>query len=446
MTRHVVENMAGGIRETALKAGADDAECIVRKYDSMRIDIREGKVDGVQRREETSASLRVLKDGKEGMVFTTAPDESSYRVLARDALDCACLMPPAAGNRFSAARDPALAEELFDDAGLARSFEEKASLARSVEEAALSTDARIERVHKPSYYEQGRETAVASGGCLWSYEDTLFSLSVEAVARGEDESQSGYEYRVSRKMADLDPFLAGTGSAREALDLLGGGAPPTGSFPAVFPPKVAVDLISGLLSSFSAEEMIKKRSRLEGRRGEKVFADGLTLVDDGTLPWHPGSVAFDDERVPPVPRKIVDAGKVVGCFHTLKTAAIMAEEPTGNGFRHSLSSSPAPGPSNLFIPAGSRPVKALMPAGRAVRFTGLMGIHTMDQVSGDFSLGASGHVLEDGMSLRPFRNGTVSGNLFELMASLNAVGDDLTFYGSIGSPTLFFPSIIVSGS
>jgi PmbA protein len=105
-----------------------------------------------------------------------------------------------------------------------------------------------------------------------------------------------------------------------------------------------------------------------------------------------------------------------------------------------------PGPSNLYILEGAGPIASVIPSGTSLKFNSLMGTHMMDSVSGDFSLGAAGYILHDGEPVRPFRNGTVSGNLFDLMASLVAVGDDLSFYGSMGSPTLLFDSIIVSGS
>jgi PmbA protein len=105
-----------------------------------------------------------------------------------------------------------------------------------------------------------------------------------------------------------------------------------------------------------------------------------------------------------------------------------------------------PGPSNLYIQGGADTVDGMMPDGLAVQFNTLMGTHMMDKVSGDFSLGAAGFILQGGEAVRPFRNGTVSGNLFDLMDSLAAVGNDLVFYGSLGSPTLLFESVIVSGS
>ena len=154
---------------------------------------------------------------------------------------------------------------------------------------------------------------------------------------------------------------------------------------------------------------------------------------------------FDDERVPPVPRRLVDSGVVSGCLHTLKTAAKWSEVPTGSASRGTLAGAPVRGPSNLYIQEGAGPVDAVLPSGPSVRFTSLMGTHMMDRVSGDFSLGATGFFLHDGEPVRPFRNGTVSGNLFDLMTSLAGVGDDLTFYGSLGSPSLLFDSVIISG-
>jgi PmbA protein len=437
--------LAEKIQQSAIRAGADDAESIVRRSDSMKLEIKDGKLEGVQRREETSVALRVLKEGRIGFAFTTAPKEDRYGLLVSDAMESARLMPSLSENRFSDVAVHAPPEGLYDPIGLGRSFDEKKTLAVDMEEAVLGVGGKVYAAHKSSYHEQSRETSIASGGQTWSCEDTVFSLSIEAIAKHGGESQSGHEYRASKRLSDIDPVEVGQTAAGEAIDLLGGGRPPTGTFPAIFPPKVALDLLVPLIFSFSAEEMIKKRSRLAGRRGEKVFSGCLTIFDDGTLPWMTGTIPFDDERVPPVPRKLVDAGVVSGCLHSLKTSAVMSEQATGNGFRPAMTSAPVPGPSNFFIENGLSPVEGIAPSGRSVRFSSLMGAHTIDQVSGDFSLGASGHLLEGGEVVSPFRNGTVSGNLYKLMGSLEATGNDLTFYGSMGSPTLLFGSVVVSG-
>ena len=441
-----IENIASGIEEAARGAGADEAECMVRRVHSLRIEVKNGKPEGVRRNEETSAALRVLLDGRrEGFAFTTAPDKAGFKDFARDAIDAARLLPAMEENRFSNAATIGSKKDLFDAKGFEISFENKVLLAAEVEAAVLDTDERIEQAHKPAFGQQHRSTSIASGGRIWSYEDSVFSLSAQAVARSGEESQAGHDYQVSRRFSDIEPGQVGRNAAREAVELLGGSPPETGTYPALFPPKVALDLLGALISSFSAEEMQKGRSRLTDKRGERFFSEALTIVDDGTMPWRIGSIPFDDERVPPVPRRLVDSGFISGCMHTLKTAAKWAEEPTGSASRGALTSAPVPGPSNLYIQAGTGPIETIVPSGPSVRFNSLMGAHMMDSVSGDFSLGASGYILYDGEPVRPFRNGTVSGNLFDLMASILGVGDDLTFYGSLGSPTLLFDSVIVSG-
>jgi len=447
MSTSDVEKIAFGIEEAARRAGADEAECMVRRIHSLRIEVKDGKPEGVRRSEEISAALRVLLDGKrEGFAFTTAPGEAGFTDLARDAIDAARLLPSLEENCFSSADNIGSVEGLYDAHGLEISFENKVLLAAEAEAAVMDADERVSQAHKPAFHQQRRDTAIASGGRVWSYEDSVFSLSVQAVARWGEESQSGYDFSVSRRISDILPEQVGRTAGSEAVQLLGGLPPETGTFPALFPPKVALDLLGALVSSFSAEEIQKGRSRLAGRRGERLFSEVLTIIDDGTIPWRTGSAPFDDERVPSVPRKLVDSGIVSGCMHTLKTAARWSEEPTGSASRGSLTGAPAPGPSNLYIQEGARPIAAVVPPGTSVRFNSLMGTHMMDRVSGDFSLGAAGYILHDGEPVRPFRNGTVSGNLFDLMASLVGVGDDLSFYGSLGSPTLLFESVIISGS
>lgn len=442
-----MEKTAAQIEDMACSSGADEAECIVRRVHSLRIEVKEGKPEGVKRTEETSAALRVLVDGKrEGFAFTTAPDNAGSADMVRDAIDAARLLPRSEDNCFSSSEIIGPEAGLYDPDGLDIPFDNKVLLAAEAEASVLEADERVEQAHKPAFGQQHRITAIASGGRTWSYEDSVFSLSAQAVARDEEKSQSGYDFTASRRYSDLSASQVGHNAAVEAVQLLGGLPPETGTFPALFPPKVALDLLEALISSFSAEEMQKGRSRLVDKRGEKLFSDTLTLVDDGTMPWKTGSVPFDDERVPPVPRQLVDRGVIKGCMHTLKTAAKWSEDPTGSAERASLTSAPSPAPSNLYIRKGDSPIDKAVPSGTCLKIGSLMGAHMMDRVSGDFSLGATGYILHDGEPARPFRNGTVSGNLFDLMASLVAVGDDLTFYGSLGSPTLLFDSIIVSGS
>ena len=174
-----MEKTAAQIRDTACRSGAQEAECIVRNVHSLRIEVKNGKPEGVKRTEETSAALRVLVDGKrEGFAFTTAPDENSFADMTHDAIDAARLLPPSEDNCFSSSEVMGPGIGLYDPDGFEISFENKVQIAAELESAVLEADKRIEQAHKPAFGQQRRTTAIASGGHTWSYEDSIFSLSV----------------------------------------------------------------------------------------------------------------------------------------------------------------------------------------------------------------------------------------------------------------------------
>jgi len=441
-----LSEIALSIREKARKTGADDAECFVRRVQSLNIEVQDGRIDGIRRADETSVALRVLVDGRPGFSFATNPEGDTVTGMVEDAIGAARLVPPGEENLFSTASSPGTSESILDMTGLDLELEAKVQLAIEQEKHGLNADSRVVKIHKPSYAEQYRSTVIASGGEVWSYDDSTYSIGTQAIAEEGGESQSGYEYSVSRKFSDLDAAQVGEKAGLEAARLLGGTSPETGTYRALFPPKTAINIIGVLLASFSADEMQKGRSRLSEKMGEKLFSSGITLVDDGARPWGLGTTPFDDERVVPIPRKLINAGVVNGCMHTLKTAGKWGVEPTGNGFRGSTSSIPMPGSTNLYIEPGPGSVVSALDGERTVQLVNLMGIHTADRVTGDFSVGASGFIVEKDLKKRPFRNGTISGNIFELLSMVIEVGDDLIFYGSTGAPSILVESVVVSGS
>lgn len=439
-----LKDLVARLEERAVIAGAERAEAIARSSRNLLIEVKEGRTEGMRRTTEVSAALRVIVDGRMGFAYATEPGEEGIGKMVADAVAGAKLLSPSHENRFSTSSQPGRAEDIFDLTGINLAIDRKVAVALAVERAVLESDRSITKAYKPSYSEGYRTSAISSGGEVWSYEDVQYSIGVQAIAEKGGASQTGYEYRVSRRFGDLSPKDVGGAAAAEAVGLLGGDQPDSGRYPAVLPPRTAVSFLGVLASSFSAEEVQKGRSRLAGRIGDRVFSPALTLTDDGTVTGGVGTVPFDDERVPPRPRQLVEEGVVRGFLHSLKTSAKEGTEPTGNGFRSSLSAHPVPGTTNLILRGGSSPWGG-GPPGTSVQLVSLMGVHTADRVSGDFSLGVSGYVLRDGERVRPFRNGTVSGNIFDLFSSIAAVGDDLTFYGSVGSPSLVAESVVISG-
>jgi PmbA protein len=441
-----IRELADAIRSDALAAGADDAECFVRRSVSMRLEVQDGKVAGVRRGNDLAAAVRVLAGGRPGFSYATDPEKDSIRGMIDDALQSAKLVAPSDENIFSPADVPGTVEGLVDQAGLDVELDEKVRLTLAQEETALAHDERVTQVHRPAYSESFRTTGIASGGFAWSYDDSAFSMSTQAVAGDASGSQTGYDWAVTRRFSDLDPETIAITAARDAVDLLGGEPPETGTYVTLLTPRVAIDILGVLTSSFSADEMQKGRSRLAERAGEKVFSSQLSIVDDGSLAYGIGSAPFDDERVPPVTRSLVEDGVVSGKLHTLKTAAREGQPPTGNASKGDVSASPAATGTNLYVKPGPGPLDMHLAGKTVMKITSMMGIHTADRIAGDFSVGAAGFLIEDGQVVRPFRNGTVSGNIFELLADVVAIGDDLVYYGSTGSPSILVAGTVVSGN
>jgi PmbA protein len=440
-----VGTLAVRLRDAALAAGAGQAEALVRFTESLVVEVEKGRAEGVRRNRETACALRVLKDGRLGMSYAAGPRASDLSLIAADALAAARLVPP---TELAAFPPPAAgtAPGIDDREGWAVPGGEKTALACEVEAAALRADGRVKRTFKPAFSGRRRVTALCSGrSAPVSFADTVFTLSVEAVAEDGEETQTGWEHASARTLAELAPGKVGGAAGAMAAAMLGGVPPATGEYACLFPPRVAVELLSSLASAFSAEEVFRGRSPLAGKIGERVFSPLLTLRDDASIAGRVGSVPFDDEGTRPLPRELVSAGVVQAFLHDLRTAAREKAAPTGNGFRGSLASSPVPVPSNLVLLPGSVPLDPFAAGERVARVEEVMGSHTIDHVTGDFSLGAAGFLLFPREAPVPFRNAAVAGNLFTLFADLAAVGDDLDFRGDTASPSLLAGTVVLTG-
>ena len=184
---------------------------------------------------------------------------------------------------------------------------------------------------------------------------------------------------------------------------------------------------------------------LAGRLGTSVASSAFSLVDDGTLPGRMGTSPFDAEGVPTRRTVLVDKGVACSYLYNLQYAQKDGVASTGNASR-GMSSLPDVGTSNLILEAGISSQGALIESVQSgFLVTELMGLHTLDPVSGDFSLGAKGIEIKKGVLSRPVSGVTIAGNLLELLNKVVAVGNDFEFFGSTGACTLVVDDIAVAG-
>jgi PmbA protein len=221
---------------------------------------------------------------------------------------------------------------------------------------------------------------------------------------------------------------------------------PAGRYPVILHPEVAVDLLGLVAGMLSAEAVLKQRSLFAGKLGQAIASPLLTLVDDGRLPSGLGSEPWDGEGLPTRRNVLIQNGELQTYLHTLKTAAEMGVEPTATAGR-GLGSNPGITLFNLFPLAGSSsPEDLYRQVGHGVLITEIMGLHTVDPVSGDLSVGASGIRIRDGVLAESVDKMTFAGNLRDFLTRIAALGNDLHWYGSSAGLSILLEDMALGGA
>jgi PmbA protein len=434
-----LDALATGALDRFRKSGAE-AEVYLSRSEDRSLARREGALDAVEAGESLGAAVRVVRDGRAGFAAAGGADAALLdslhaRALAQlpfaEAEKGRALPKPVAG-----ASDPALEATLWDETLFTRPWAEvEERLAEA--EAACRADGRVRRVLRADYGESRGEVLIANTlGLRVRERGGSAHVSVAAAAESGAETHVAESYHSSRRAASLDFAEAGREAAWHASALLGAGAAPSGRRPVVFHSRVGAEFLELFAQLLSAEEVQAGRSLLAGRVGRQAASPLVTLRDEPRRPGGPASAAVDDEGLPTADRSMLERGVLRDLFHDTLTAAREGHASNGCAYRGSYEETPAPGPSNLILlPGADAPETLLAGAPGGLLVLDVLGMHMVDPVSGEFSVGVSGLRVEKGAAGRPFKGAMLSGNLMDLLARVDAVGSDLRFHGPYACPS-----------
>jgi PmbA protein len=318
----------------------------------------------------------------------------------------------------------------------------------AMEREAFAVDLRIKRIRKAQAGFADAETLIMNtNGAEVFYQSTACSSSIEVVAEEKGESQSGSEFDVSRYYRKLEIEEVGRKAARRALDLLGAKHIDSIKAPVLLEATVAQEFLGLMASGFSAESVQKKRSLFINKLDNVVASPAITVLDDGLLEGGLGTAPCDDELVPLKKKTVIDKGRLALFLYNTYTANKDKTVSTGNGMRGGFKGIPGVGITNLSIEPGKEPLEALIRSvGRGLFVTEVMGMHTANSISGDFSVGATGFWVEQGRKAYPVREITIAGNILDLMKNIDVVGSDIRFSGRIGCPSLLVKELSIGGT
>jgi PmbA protein len=434
----------------ALRAGrVGTAEVLVRDALSGSVETKEGALEVVTARGERGLGVRVLDGQRIGFAHTSDLALPGIETCVDQARRMATITEPDEDLRIAGTPLDTVDLDIYEPGLDERPLADRGAIALAVEKAARSVDPRITHFRKTSYSDADVTTVLATTqGVRASYRESFCGAMTSAVATQDGERQIGYHGEGARRMAELDPEAVGARAAQRALEKLGAKPFPTQKLPVVLDPWMAMSLLGAISPLFSADNVLKGRSLFAGKVGERVANERVSIVDDARRRGGLRSAPFDGEGVATTTRILVEHGVLRGYLVNLKTARKLHGAPMGNARRGSYASPSRIGPSNFYIEAGSDDPGALVRRlDRALTVTSLLNLHTIDPVSGEFSLGATGTYLEKGAPMYPVQGITIAGNLTHLLSSISGVGTDLTFGASgMGSPTLVIAELSVGGT
>ena len=301
----------------------------------------------------------------------------------------------------------------------------------------------------------GRGLLVASveAGAYTSENVVLNTRGVDAAERGTGMSVmlelkkgdgTGFSFDVSRSLlGDVQLYRVVDEAARLTLDAAGAEKlGETFKGPVLFDPVTVAPLLNMILSqAFNGELVVEKYSPLTGKLGEHVLGS-LTVYDDGTIPGALGTSLYDAEGVPRRRTTLAERGVVKGFLHNTYTAARMGTTSTGNASRGSRI---GVSHSNLVVEPGSEPWESLLGGARLVARGFLLSVHTVNYVTGNFSVVASNPYLVDGGEEKPLKPVTLAGNFYELSAGIVPGRRLRHTYMAVATPPLLVDGVTVSG-
>jgi len=444
LDQSALTDLAERLVAAAGRAGADAADALAVRSVSLAVEVREGAVEESERSEGDDVGLRAFV-GRRQAVVSTNDVNANVAELAERAVAMAKAAPE---DPFAGLADPARLARAVPDLDLldpdlptVALLEERAQRA---ERAGLAVKGVTKSGGASASAGIGGMVLVTSHGFRGAYLSSGQSVSMTAIAGEGTAMERDYDYSSTLHGADLDPpEKVGRTAGERTVERLNPRKVKSKRVPVVFDRRIAGSLVSHLASAINGAAVARKTSFLKDRLGERLFRPGIHVIDDPLRRRGLRSRPFDAEGVATRRLAVVEDGVLASWILDSATARELGFASTGHAQR-GVSSTPAPGPSNLHLAAGSDTPEGLM-ADIAEGFyvTDLIGVG-VNQVTGDYSRGASGFWIENGKRSYPVSEVTIAGNLIEMFQTL-LPANDLEFRFGTNAPSVRVEGLTVAG-
>lgn len=445
-----LREIATGVVARAMKRGATAAEAVVRETTEFSTLVRLGQVETLKEAGSRAVGLRVFLGQRAASTYSSDLTPEGLERLVHGALD---LVEVTSEDPYAGLPEPSQLGSLTGDLKLyyqdvySLPPEQRIEYARRAESAALSTDSRIQNSDGGTFdASTGRKVLVNSLGFTGDYQGSYCSVGALPIARDASGGmQRDYWSSTTRTLAKLEsPESVGKKAAERTLRRLGARKIPSTRVPLVFDAENARSLLQNVFEAVNGDSVYRQSSFLEGKLGQKIAADNVTVIDDGTMPGGFGTSPFDGEGVPSRYTVVIENGVLKSYLLNTYTARKLGLHTTGNAAR-SLAGNPGIGYNNFFLQKGARATEQIIAdIKQGLYVIDLLGFG-VNLVTGDYSRGATGIWIENGELTYPVEEITVAGNLKDMLNNISEIGNDLEFRSSVACPTLRIDGMTIAG-
>jgi PmbA protein len=441
------EQRAAALVERARKAGADAADAIYIADASTGVQVRLGALEDVERSEGEEIGLRFFIGTRSATVSSSDLSEESLNALVERASAMAREAPedPWAGLAPEELLMRERGPEVDGDDGADPAPTELKARALEIEDAARAVAGVTNS--EGAGVSAGRSVialATSHGFCR-GYSTSGYSRSASVIAGAGANMQRDYAQHSTRHYLDLDaPDAIGRLAGERAVARLDPAKLSSGSMPVVYDPRVGSGLIGHLASAITGAAIARRTSFLLGKEDERIFAPGIVIRDDPHRVRGLRSKPFDGEGLPTRARDIVADGRVTGWIMENASARQLGLQPTGHATR-GVGGAPGASLTNTHMEAGSvGPDELIADITLGLYVTELIG-QGVNPVTGDYSRGASGFIIENGKIGPAVAEITIAGNLLDMFRAM-VPADDLQFRRAVNVPTLRIDGMTVAGA
>lgn len=426
----------------AKKGGANDAGARAYRVRDVSLDWRDGKMEKISESTTRGVNLQLYVDGRYSTVSTSDLRPDALKTFIEDNIALAKTISP---DPFRALPDPALykgqasVDLLTEDPKYGTvTADEGRRIAKAMHDAARAVKGADAFTSVTASFSSNlvENWMATSNGFSGASRSTIFYVSAGVSAKDADGRRpEEYDYAGARHWSELtEPAAVGTRAANRTLGRLGSKKGETAAMTVLVDNRAVGRLLGMLVGPMSGGALQQKRSFFEGKLGQPIVSELVTITDDPLIPKAFGSRKFDMEGIAAKPRVMIENGVLKSYYIDTYYGRKLKMDPTSGG------------PSNVTWKLGAKSQKELMADAKdALLITGFIGGNS-NSGTGDFSVGVTGFRVRNGVIAEPVSEMNLSGNHLEFWKKLVAIGNDPFPYSSMRNPTLVFEGVSVAGT